>query len=440
MEDYSSLNQNRDAANLSQNVGFPGGWGSLQVTPKRDEDDAPLTSLSSLSQVLPRRDRTSSLSSMGSNGSRHSARGPNHPTLLAPAEYGVYKPPVPHYAISSSDPIPPGYVAHARDACVDVDYQWDSMREPQSWGNGGEYGEEWSSMHKRFRRGLQKMINWYKENDDPGKLMAKRPASPNHTDLDNEDHDDETDLVIILVSHGAGCNALIGALTNHPVLLDVGMSSLTMAVRKPTSVHSPTSTPDATPKSHSRANSRSLGVSDQYDVMLVANTEHLQTSTASTPSISRHSSVAGLPTFRERLNPTGGFEEANYGNVTPAQSVTASGNFGSMRRAASIATPSSKRYVPGRQNSIGLWSAPPAPEEDSIKPEDDMILNFGDKNQVDSSLTGNEKDDNGMEKALDDEDDDVAPLGLWGNPRPPGVAEKIREIGPKRRWTINERG
>ena len=60
----------------------------------------------------------------------------------------AYIPPSPMYAISSSDPIPGGYVAHARDACVEVDYQWDSMRSPQNWGDGGEFGEEWSSMRK----------------------------------------------------------------------------------------------------------------------------------------------------------------------------------------------------------------------------------------------------------------------------------------------------
>ncbi len=63
-------------------------------------------------------------------------------------DHPVYTPPSPMYAISSSDPIPAGYVAHARDACVDVEYQWDSMRSPQNWGDGGEYGEEWSSMRK----------------------------------------------------------------------------------------------------------------------------------------------------------------------------------------------------------------------------------------------------------------------------------------------------
>jgi hypothetical protein len=59
---------------------------------------------------------------------------------------------------------------------------------------------------------------------------------------------------------------------------------------------------------------------------------------------------------------------------------------------------------------------------------------------VDSSLQ-HEKEavptDYGKEK---DEKDVVAPLGLWGAPRPPGDAEKMREAGTKRRWTVTERG
>lgn len=434
-EDYSNLTQVNTSS--AQNVGFPGGWGSPVVSPKKDEDDGPLLSLSGLAQALPRRDRTSSLSSMGSNGSRHRGRSPNSLSIPVAPEHGVYQPPVPNYAILGNDSIPSGYVAHARDACVDVDYQWDSMRDPQSWGNGGEYGEEWSSMHKRFRRGLGKMINWYKESNDPGKLMTKTSAAATHLSADTEDNDEDTDLVIILVTHGAGCNALIGALTNQPVLLDVGMSSLTMAVRKPTPTNSPTSTPSATPKSHSRANSRYLTVSDQYDVKLVANTEHLRRSSASTPTSSRTPSIAGLSTFRERFNPIGGSDGAGFG-TKPLRSATTSGNFGSIRRAASIATPGPRSYVPTRQSSIGLWSAPAAPE-DTTEPEDDMILNFGDENAADSSPLQDVKDEEAIEKD-GDEEDDVAPLGLWGSPRPPGVAEKIREIAPKRRWTVSERG
>lgn len=437
-EDYSNLQIYTKLTPAIQ--GFPGGWGSPVVLPqKKEEKDDGLSSLSSLAQALPRRDRTSSLSSMGSNGSRPRPHSPNTVALSAPAEHGSYQPPIPAYAISNSNPIPPGFVAHARDASVDVDYQWDSMREPQMWGTGGEYGEEWSSMHKRFRNGLKRMINWYSTSDDPGRLATKTPTSPRspiHDPIYTEEEDEDTDLVIILVTHGAGCNALIGALTNQPVLLDVGMASLTMAVRKPTPVNTPTSTPG-----HSRNNSRNLTISDQYDVKLVANTEHLRSSATSTPSSSRTPSVSGLGKFREPTGNNGTFDR-------PVRSFTASGNFGSIRRTASIATAGvgahAKSYTPSRQSSLGLWSPATANKDEEEEPEDDMILNFGNENDgtVDSPVQADDAKDEAIEldEKEKDEDDDVAPLGgLWGSPRPPGHAEQIRETGQKRRWTVHER-
>jgi hypothetical protein len=208
-------------------------------------------------------------------------------------------------------------------------------------------------MHRRFRKGLEKMIAWYNESDDPGHLVTKTPTTPAFPPLDETDED--TDLVIILVSHGAGCNALIGALTNQPVLLDVGMSSLTMAVRKPTPVNSPLSSPGTTPRGHSRANSKNLLLSDQYDVKLVANTEHLR-SASTTPLQSRTASTSGL--FRERSTPFDGSLDGSYGSLKSSRSLAMSGNFGSIRRAASVANPGPRNFVLPKQSSIGLWSAP----------------------------------------------------------------------------------
>ncbi|CZR66707.1 uncharacterized protein PAC_16608 [Phialocephala subalpina] len=449
-EDYSNLIHVQE---VKHTQGFPGGWGSPVVLAEKDKDESSLSNLSSLGAALPRRDRTSSLSSVGSARSSHSHRSGVSLQVTAPPEHGVYLPPVPSYAISNADPIPPGYVAHARDACVDVDYQWDSMREPQYWGTGGEYGEEWSQMHKRFRTGVQSLHNWYTTSDDPGRLLTRIPKSPTHPGMSEEENaeDEDTDLVIILVTHGAGCNALIGALTNQPVLLDVGMASLTMAVRKPTPVNSPLSSPTASPR-HSRNTSRTFTISDQYDVKLVANTEHLRTSTSSTPS--RNNSLAGMSAFRERFAPgSGSLDGSKF--IRPITGVTTSSAFGSIRRTASIASGSiSRSYAPARQSSIGLWSAPQAQEEDedaTEEPEeDDMILNFGDEAANDLKRD-NEKEnpprvtfgetfvEKKANETVEEKEDDVAPLGLWGSPRPPGYAEKIREIGPKRRWTVNER-
>ncbi|PHH69792.1 hypothetical protein CDD83_5611 [Cordyceps sp. RAO-2017] len=145
-----------------------------------------------------------------------------------------YVAPRPLYAVSSSGKIPEGFVAHARDACVTVDYQWDSMREPLDFGDGGKFGEEWTAMHKRFRGGLRKLVNWYATAESPADLVTKPPARTQTSDSpDVVREDEEVETVVIIVSHGAGCNALIGAITHQPVLMDVGIASITMASRKP---------------------------------------------------------------------------------------------------------------------------------------------------------------------------------------------------------------
>ncbi|CAD6445818.1 c8467e17-7770-4b76-9a4d-e4897e859b78 [Sclerotinia trifoliorum] len=438
-EDYNSLIHVRDFSAQGSFQPFPGGWGSPITTDKKE-----FPSVSNLNHALPRRDRTSSLSSVGSNGSRQNLKGDSH--LLTP-EHDIYHPPVPSYAISTSDPIPPGYATHARDACVDVDYQWDSMREPLNWGSGGEYGEEWPSMHKRFRKGLQNMLGWYSSNENPGEIITKTPSSPElekQFSIDDSHEEEDTDLVLILVTHGAGCNALIGALTNQPLLMDVGMASLTMAVRKPTPENTPASTPGATPKSHSRTNSKNLSMADEYDLKLLANTEHLRSSPNSTSS-SQTPSITNQSTFRDR-QPT-----------DPNRSTTVNSSLGSIRRTASIASSQPRSYTTARQPSIGLWSATPPPRE-SVDENDDtdadsMMLNFGDDGaHANASIQSTAEEENKAavvkNKEIETsalEEDEVAPLGLWGSPRltaSSGPAVDLDKSGhtPKRRWTVNERG
>lgn len=435
VEDYSSLLRSRDAASAAPR-GFPGGWGSPVVLPTMVEAEGNLPGLSSLAQVLPEPTRASSLGSLGGHESSRRSRSPNNAATPKAGDHGIYQPPVPAYALSSSNPIPPGYVAHARDSCVEVDYQWDSMRDPPDCGNGGEYGEEWSSMHKRFRKGFQQLSTWYEDNDNPDKLMYKATTN---SDTEKE-HDADTDLVLILVSHGAGCNALIGALTNQPVLIDVGMASLTMAVRKPTPVYTPNTTPGVTPRPRSPVNSTDISVSDQYDVKLIANTEHLRPSTSNTPTSSRRPSTVGLPAFRERFGsnapPLDGVSLSKA-----ARSATTSGSLGSMRRTASIATSGPRKYM---QSSVGLWSAPvqAAPEEalDEAEEEEEMIVKLEDAHIVSANLRTEGERAVNVDHEKKKSEDVVAPLGLWGSPRPPGDAETKREFGTKRRWTVTDRG
>jgi hypothetical protein len=217
-----------------------------------------------------------------------------------------------------------------------------------------------------------------------------------------------------------------------------------MAVRKTTTQNTPTATPTTTPKTQSPRTSRVVNISDQYDVKLIANTEHLRSaSTSSTPTVSRSSSVVS-GSFRERF----GSAPAPYDPNKSRATTIGGGGFGSVRRTASIAGTQSGSYVPTRQSSIGLWSATRPDEEETPEepeePEDNMIMNFGNDGAKDAApskenippLAQSEK---GSEDVIEnDGEDEVAPLGLWGSPRPPGVAELNREIAPKRRWTVNE--
>ncbi|KAI3486832.1 hypothetical protein L1887_49537 [Cichorium endivia] len=90
-----------------------------------------------------RRDRATSVTSGGSSDTGSGRRSPfrpghvlhSQPSTLPRRETTAYVPPTPSYAVSTSDHIPRGYVAHARNATVNVDYQWDSSRYPQNWGD-----------------------------------------------------------------------------------------------------------------------------------------------------------------------------------------------------------------------------------------------------------------------------------------------------------------
>lgn len=458
-EDYSNLDKQQAVLSKAFQP-FPGGWGSPVSSPIEKEVESPLATLGAMPSTLPmhKRDRASTFSSTGSSSSSRS------PSLLAPtlAEPGTYMPPIPISAISNSDPIPQGYVAHARDACVDVDYQWDSMRPPQEWGDGGEYGEEWSQMHRRFRRGLSNLMHWYRDHDGPDRPATRRPSAIDFSIPVGVDDDDEenTDLVVILVTHGAGCNALIGALTNQPVLLDVGMASLTMAVRKESTKTTPKSTPCGSPKSHATVSLRTLPVHEEYDVKMVADTEHLRPSTANTP-LSR-TPLRGMSPWRQR-NGSNGNIKAPF--IDPARSSSMSANLGSMRRGRDpsvTSIPSNLRnYKPLRTSSIGLWSSTRSTDGESSDTEsnadDNMMLNFGRAGSVTDlpPLDIDSEDGEPVKPKVRfsevsyvepepraEESEPVAPKGgLWGSPRTssPNVSDKFRDTTPKRRWTINEK-
>ncbi|KAL8359128.1 hypothetical protein RB598_007809 [Gaeumannomyces tritici] len=373
------------------------------------------------------------------------------PTGAAPViEVGAYDPPVPTFSMPKSATIPAGYVNHAKDACVVVDYQWDSMRPPYNWGDGGELPEDWPDMHKRFKKGLQELVDWYTKADDPASAVTTEYLKPGADGLipaqaENEE-DENVETVVIVVSHGAGCNAMIGAITHMPALMDVPISSLSMAALKKT---------DQAPNGVSpRATEGNVPLHQTYDLLLNASTDHLR-SAAPTPNPSPSASMAsvygGYGAGAARVRASNSFSSPS-GSGTSAthmeglnRSSSISGSVASIRRglrdqAASSRTPSGL--------SVGLWS--PAPKADfEFDLVDEEAIEF-DAKQPPSPRSSREAHEHS-----DELDDQLTHLpkrstraslggkGLWisdgGVPTPPTIPATgpVRDQGSsKRRWTV----
>lgn len=359
-------------------------WSGSSVakrTDSKDSKDSFFSALDDEQDALPapaaRRDRTSSMSSIGSQDSASGRRSPirrgqyaqDYASTVPKPETTVYVPPTPHYAISGSENIPKGYVAHARQACVNVDFHWDSSRPPQDWGDGGNYGEEWSAMHKRFRKGVNHLITWYSQHNADDR--AEDALGFEQAEKLTEHDEDYEDLVVIMVTHGAGCNALIGAFTGQPVLLDVGMASLTMAVRRDDDgvVHPMTIAGVGDHSATIDADLPSL-----YDMRIVASSEHLRPGADVRPNAPsglaatsdlRSGSGGLIPRYAMRLGSLGHGSAASIDSsswrVESARSRSnTSSALGSVRRpAAPNAAPSPSSAEPG--NARRSHSSPTLP-------------------------------------------------------------------------------
>ncbi|KAI4164551.1 MAG: hypothetical protein LQ342_001864 [Letrouitia transgressa] len=439
--DYVDLppGSNRNKSSIGN---FPGGWSTDVHSMGTDKatEDGPLSTVSSIGQSLPRLNRASSHSNVTDSTSVSNNRSsPKTVSKIEAADNGHetgYDPPTPSYAISPSDPIPPGYVTHARDACVDVDFKWDSMRSPYDWGDGGDYGEEWSAMHRRFRRGLQNMILAYQYH---GTSNIDRICSQEETQSFNDEEDADTDTVLILVTHGSGCNALIGALTNQPVLLDVGMASLTMAVRKD-SGHGSANTAGLLNRSRRRSSIGST-VADEYEMKITASTEHLRTGPRLSPTILPHRSPS--------LSSSPIISHHRYRTHSTASSTSSTdGEFKldpDIRSATGIGTSGGLSKSVG--SSAGLWSRPVAVAADGsneqLQPHKERAPHLSGNSPLTREVSvdeATEKNQDGLKPSSDTEDlvngatgHPTTQHGLWG--APPSTMANEREKGMKRRWT-----
>lgn len=462
-------------------------WGQSSATATPETG---LENLGSLAEAMRRAGRSASVTS---NGESRLITG------------GAYVAPVPSYALSHNAEIPRGYVPHARDNCCDIDYQWDSMREPLDWGDGGSYGEEWTAMHHRFRKGLQNLVDWYATHEHPAEMVTKeRRDSVTASDgaIHDEEDDAETESVVILVSHGAGCNALIGAITHQPVLTDVALASLTSAVRRPgkdeTSHGTGSDRTRGAAGAHADASSGLVAIHQCYDLRLFASTDHL-TSTRS----GRSGSVTAQN--RGRLSNAFASSPLNGNDGSGSRSSSAAASLGSMRRDSGASSRLSSRlglntngmssggitvgsgvtsFLKQTPTSTvgGLWSplrnTLDTPDEGDD--DDDFLPNFTSFDIVSPSTkaedaakstaeppstpktngngTGRSRADSRVSpRAIpenesshhEEEERNVVPAlpqlgsgtgGLWGSPKPLGTTEIPRDLtSPKRRWTVTER-
>ncbi|KAL4865389.1 hypothetical protein BDV12DRAFT_188176 [Aspergillus spectabilis] len=281
----------------SPSVGhFPGGWANTSSTQEEEERKPEVDTPSVLTNGSAQRNRAGSYDSLKTSDSPWGRRLLTINTDIPSVPGAAYTPPKPSYAISPSNPIPDGYVTHARDACVLVDYQWDSMREPQNWGNGGEYGDEWSTMLTRFGTGIERVISWYKDNDASPAPNHRRTRSQLQF-LAQDDADDSINTVLILVTHGAGCNALIGALSGEPALVNIPTASLTLAVRKDCFK-------ERFQKGANHDRLGNLSGRGDYTLAEIASTDHLRPGTS--PASARSPSITSIPSpsipsYRHRI-------------------------------------------------------------------------------------------------------------------------------------------
>ncbi|KAK4693916.1 hypothetical protein P7C71_g3568, partial [Lecanoromycetidae sp. Uapishka_2] len=282
--------------------------------------------------------------------------------------------------------------------------------------------------------------------------------------LEAHDDDDDVDTVLVLVTHGAGCNALIGALTNQPVLIDVGMASLTLAVQKSIDyrrVASPTQTSASPPRR--RQSMVDFGISDDYEVKLVASTEHLRAGSSFLKTGTKLQRAPSLP-LREKSPYR--YERPGFALHHPATSTqdklavdgdiaTSSAEVHSNRESStSTKMGLGELHTPTTAaSSGGLWSMPlpknvedsdkkyqisPSPKVSqkavSILPELDGVSEESD----DGRSTPKTSDDNRTisPSKRNDHGRSIVRSGLWG--APPQALATERDKGAKRRWTLSQ--
>ncbi|KAJ6126530.1 hypothetical protein N7523_002142 [Penicillium sp. IBT 18751x] len=270
-------------------------------------------------------------------------------------------------------------------------------------------------MHERVHDGFRRMVDWYRRQDGPS-------ADPSNFMSNGADKSPRKETVLIIITHGADCNALISSLAGHSVLLDINTASLTLAVRRDR-------LRSTAPLSESASNSpvsRDDFVSREYALQLVASTDHLragvnpsQLTALSSPSAPQPVSAPAIPTYRNRFGTRPSMLQGSFAvGSTPGTSLSP--------RSWSLAPQS-----PVARGPSGLWGASaPADKDDEME---DFVPNFGDPRPVshDSPDTEGSVDKPSGPKQLPQRK--LSQRGLWGSAPPLEDREASR-----RRWTVTE--
>ena len=275
------------------------------------------------------------------------------------------------------------------------------------------------------------MIAWYRD---------KGPDYDPQDDeklADQDDYDDDTDIVLVIMTHGAGCNALIGALTNQPVLMDVGMGALTMAVQKPqaTRVGSPLERriSASNPGRRRRSSAVDAGLSEEYDVKLMASTEHLRAGPDPLviPQLSHPGSMPAILEHSRRGS------VATSGTATPQEIEPRSKNssLGSMRRTSVRVKPSQgigTAPLITSPTSSGLWGSR-APTVDRVGEEQEPALKNGASHTTSGAAERNESAQTRHHSIGE------TPMSATAGSPPPGLWGAAPKEESRRRYTVGAR-
>lgn len=213
---------------------------------------------------------------------------------------------------------------------VDIDWTWQSSL----FGEGGEYGEEWPEMHSRFRQSLRMTIDHYSDKHNYSSMIRAQ------------------EVTVIMVTHGAGCNAMIGAVSGQPVLKDVGIASLSHAVLRDSY------RADAEAR-HSRK------ISSEYALTLSASTTHLTSPSSTPPSTASpfqsQSQIGRSGSWHKHLGRSASVQMAKpraggLWTSASSSSISSMATAPIVSRHASISTPTTALSMPIRKPSVILES------------------------------------------------------------------------------------